>query len=417
MWSHPCSEGKHDLGRFFVLWQHALDNRGLIYEREIPRLWRYAQSLRREPDHAEDPVQECLLRAIEKIHTWQPGTNLRAWLFVILRNCHLNEIRRERRIVSNDDDSPSSGPTLTVPGNQEICVALAEVRNAYLSLSEEHREVLLLVAIEGLQYKEASAILECPSGRCNRACLGAASIASGSRCRPGRGRPRRIHRRLPPSRSGYRPRAAARDSGGGVEQALGLVKAPGPVTLLALASHDIFQPRQRRKFSWAGSAAAQSSTPGGAWDFDSIFDKFCAKLTVLSSCIIAYHRLHSGVLRSPRYLNWCGRQDGWPHSFPDGRSRFSWHAHWMSSSALINSGSGHIPNDSTAADGLIRASLRFATATAVCRWSSRSAILGAVMSFISQRSFMACCQKTRNRPGSCLRSQRDVPSRSLSFPK
>jgi RNA polymerase sigma-70 factor (ECF subfamily) len=164
VWSHLCSESKHDLGRFFVLWQHALDNRGLIYEREIPRLRRYAQSLRREPDHAEDLVQECLLRAIEKIDTWQPGTNLRAWLFVILRNCHLNEIRRERRIVSNDDDSPSSGPTLTVPANQEICVALAEVRNAYLSLSEEHREVLLLVAIEGLQYKEASAILDVPLG-------------------------------------------------------------------------------------------------------------------------------------------------------------------------------------------------------------------------------------------------------------
>jgi RNA polymerase sigma-70 factor (ECF subfamily) len=51
-----------------------------------------------------------------------------------------------------------------VPGSQETRVALAEVRNAYLSLSEEHREVLLLVAIEGLQYEEASAILDVPLG-------------------------------------------------------------------------------------------------------------------------------------------------------------------------------------------------------------------------------------------------------------
>ena len=49
-------------------------------------------------------------RAIAKIHTWQPGTNLRAWLFVILRNCHINEIRREQRMVSLEDESPATSP-------------------------------------------------------------------------------------------------------------------------------------------------------------------------------------------------------------------------------------------------------------------------------------------------------------------
>jgi RNA polymerase sigma-70 factor, ECF subfamily len=162
---HRCRGSKHGRSRSLVLWKHDLENHWLRYEREIPRLRRYARCLRREPDHAEDLVQECLLRAIEKIDTWQPGTNLRAWLFVILRNCHINEIRRERRrIVWNDDDAPASGSTLAVPGNQETRVALTEVRNAYLRLSEEHREVLLLVAIEGLQYKEASAILDVPLG-------------------------------------------------------------------------------------------------------------------------------------------------------------------------------------------------------------------------------------------------------------
>jgi RNA polymerase sigma-70 factor, ECF subfamily len=133
-------------------------------EQEIPRLRRYARYLRREPDHADDLVQECLSRAIAKIDTWQPGTNLRAWLFVILRNCHINEIRREQRVVSLDDETPASEPTLSVPGNQETRVALAEVRRAYLRLSEEHREVLLLVAIEGLQYEEAAGILQIPVG-------------------------------------------------------------------------------------------------------------------------------------------------------------------------------------------------------------------------------------------------------------
>ena len=79
-------------------------------EQEIPRLRRYARYLRREPDHADDLVQECLSRAIAKIDTWQPGTNLRAWLFVILRNCHINEIRREQRVVSLEDSSLRASP-------------------------------------------------------------------------------------------------------------------------------------------------------------------------------------------------------------------------------------------------------------------------------------------------------------------
>jgi RNA polymerase sigma-70 factor, ECF subfamily len=127
-------------------------------EAEIPRLRRYARYLSREPDHADDLVQECLVRAIAKVHTWQPGTNLRAWLFVILRNCHINEIRHEQRI------EPLAEPLLATSGDPETSLALSEVRTAFLSLSQEHREVLALVVIEGLQYQEAAAILEVPLG-------------------------------------------------------------------------------------------------------------------------------------------------------------------------------------------------------------------------------------------------------------
>ena len=134
-----------------------------LIEAEIPHLRRYARYLRREPDHADDLVQECLARAIAKIHTWQPGTNLRAWLFVILRNYHIDEVRCSRRMGSLDDTAADER-SLTTPANQETSVALSEVRNAFLGLSEEHREVLLLVAIEGLQYEEAAAILEVPVG-------------------------------------------------------------------------------------------------------------------------------------------------------------------------------------------------------------------------------------------------------------
>jgi RNA polymerase sigma-70 factor, ECF subfamily len=134
-----------------------------LLEAEIPRLRRYARYLVRDIDQADDLVQECLTRAVAKIDSWTEGTNLRAWLFVILRNCHINEIRHNRRMVVDGDlDADHEAPA--VPANQEAHIALREVREAFMTLSEEHREVLLLVAIEGLQYEEAAAILNVALG-------------------------------------------------------------------------------------------------------------------------------------------------------------------------------------------------------------------------------------------------------------
>ena len=134
-----------------------------LIEAEIPRLRRYARYLAREADRADDLVQECLMRAITKVDSWTPGTNLRAWLFVILRNCHINEIRRGQR-TSLMSDTGNDYDVVPTPASQESHISLLEVRDAYLNLSEEHREVLLLVAIEGLQYEEAAGILEIPVG-------------------------------------------------------------------------------------------------------------------------------------------------------------------------------------------------------------------------------------------------------------
>jgi len=129
-------------------------------EDEIPHLRRFARYVVRDVDRADDLVQECLTRALAKLHTWTPGTNLRAWLFVILKNCHINDVRRERPM----GEMPAEHPMLNVAANQDAHISLLEVRDAYLRLSEEHREVLLLVAIEGLRYEEAAAILKLPLG-------------------------------------------------------------------------------------------------------------------------------------------------------------------------------------------------------------------------------------------------------------
>jgi RNA polymerase sigma-70 factor, ECF subfamily len=131
-----------------------------LIEAEIPHLRRFARYLARDIDRGDDLVQECLTRAIAKNDTWTPGTNLRAWLFTILKNCHINDLRRARRA----EEMPDEHPLLTVPANQDAHMGLLEVRDAYLRLSDEHREVLLLVAIEGLQYDEAAAILNVPVG-------------------------------------------------------------------------------------------------------------------------------------------------------------------------------------------------------------------------------------------------------------
>lgn len=132
-------------------------------EAEIPRLRRYARHLVGDVDRADDLVQECLTRALGKRDSWTPGTNLRAWLFVILRNCHINELRRAQRSPISGEP-PLSEPDLARAGSQEARVALLEVRDAFLGLSEEHREVLLLVAVEELRYEEAAAILGVPLG-------------------------------------------------------------------------------------------------------------------------------------------------------------------------------------------------------------------------------------------------------------
>ena len=134
-----------------------------LIEQEIPRLRRFARYLARDIDYADDLVQECLLRAIEKIDSWTPGTNLRAWLFVILKNIFKNDLRRDGRITLRDPRNDAE-LTVAVPAAQEARMALLEVKEAFLTLPDEHREVLALVGIEGLKYEEVALILDVPVG-------------------------------------------------------------------------------------------------------------------------------------------------------------------------------------------------------------------------------------------------------------
>ena len=128
---------------------------------EIPRLRRFARVLTRGSDAADDLVQETLLRAITARAQFEPGTNLRAWLFTILRHARAAAARRAARSPIVDSDTL---PEAAVSGGQEERQAMRDVANAFRKLGRIHREALWLVVVEGLDYAEAARILGVPPG-------------------------------------------------------------------------------------------------------------------------------------------------------------------------------------------------------------------------------------------------------------
>src|SRR5579864_2141034 len=136
---------------------------GSLLQNEIPRLRRYARALTRDATRADDLVQSCLVRALAKSHLWQPGTDLRAWLFTVLHNQHVNEVRRALR-EGTSVPVEDALPLLTTPASQDASLQLRDLDRAMARLAEEQRQVLLLVGLEGMQYEEAAMVLQVPVG-------------------------------------------------------------------------------------------------------------------------------------------------------------------------------------------------------------------------------------------------------------
>jgi RNA polymerase sigma-70 factor, ECF subfamily len=132
-------------------------------EAEIPRLRRYARALTRDVVAADDLVQDCLARALGKLHLWQEGTDLRAWLFTILHNQYVNQVRRavrEGAVVGLSETEPM----LTRAPHQGKRLELRDLERAIARLPEEQRSVILLVGLEGMRYEEVAEILDVPVG-------------------------------------------------------------------------------------------------------------------------------------------------------------------------------------------------------------------------------------------------------------
>src|SRR6202008_2082362 len=137
----------------------------------VPSLRAFAISLSGNVDRADDLVQETLLRALANIHSFQPGTNMSAWLFTILRNLFRSEYRKRRREVEDADGSFAE--SLKSHPEQLGRVEFQEFRTALAQLPAEQREALILVGASGFSYEEAADICGCAVGtiksRVNRA--------------------------------------------------------------------------------------------------------------------------------------------------------------------------------------------------------------------------------------------------------
>lgn len=128
----------------------------------VPSLRGFAITLCGNVDRADDFVQETLLRAIASIHSFQPGTNLTAWMVTILRNLFRSDYRKRRREVEDPDGGHVE--SLKSPPEQYSRMEFEEFRRALAQLPSDQREALLLVGASGFSYEEAAAICEIAVG-------------------------------------------------------------------------------------------------------------------------------------------------------------------------------------------------------------------------------------------------------------
>jgi RNA polymerase sigma-70 factor (ECF subfamily) len=137
----------------------------------IPSLRAFAISLCGRVDMADDLVQETLYRALAHSDSFQPGTNMAAWLFTILRNLFRSDYRKRRREVEDRDGKYAE--SLKSHPEQEGKIEFQELRTALKKLPSDQREALILVGASGFSYEEAAQICNCAVGtiksRVNRA--------------------------------------------------------------------------------------------------------------------------------------------------------------------------------------------------------------------------------------------------------
>ena len=128
---------------------------------EIPRLRRYARAMLGDRAAADDLVQDTLERAWSRLFQWRPGSDMRAWLFGIMHNLRVDQLRRPRLATQSIDEDDFDVPTRPTQTDE---LELRDIESALNHLPDEQREVLLLVALEEMSYADIAATLGIPIG-------------------------------------------------------------------------------------------------------------------------------------------------------------------------------------------------------------------------------------------------------------
>lgn len=131
----------------------------------IPRLRRYARALTGDANAADDLVQDALERALIKQSLWREGTDLRAWLFTVMHNLFINQVRSAaaNRLVQIDDVAADAVADMAYPQATDR-LEIRDLDTALQALPEEQRAVVLLIGLEQMTYEEAARVLAVPIG-------------------------------------------------------------------------------------------------------------------------------------------------------------------------------------------------------------------------------------------------------------
>lgn len=135
-----------------------------LVEPLIPALRRYARALLRNPSDADDLVQDCLERAVSRWHQRRPDGDARTWLYAILHNLAVSQMRQRARRGVHLPVEDVAEASLSVAPNQDDGLRHRDLMAALDQLPEEQRDVLLLVTVEGLSYAETAHVLSIPVG-------------------------------------------------------------------------------------------------------------------------------------------------------------------------------------------------------------------------------------------------------------
>ncbi|MBD3730915.1 MAG: RNA polymerase sigma factor [Sphingomonadales bacterium] len=136
----------------------------VLIEPLIPGLRRYARSLLRDADAADDLVQDCLERVVGRWHQRRTDGNARSWVYTILHNLAINRIRQQTRRGQHLPMDNAPEPALAEQPTQESQLHSRDITAAVDRLPDDHRAVLLLISVEELSYAEAARVLDVPVG-------------------------------------------------------------------------------------------------------------------------------------------------------------------------------------------------------------------------------------------------------------